>query len=158
MKPKQHFDVAMARADHLLRLYELLHDTRVYKVRSDWAARFKTLMHWPQGEQIVRVDGKDAQSLLILRAATGLSRNQFTHDYLAELLRATVVATVSALDRYMHDIVVMHSWSLLTRSERGIPRELKKLEIPILAARHAVDKLRRDGKARPGVLLKEALR
>jgi hypothetical protein len=115
-------------------------------------------MHWPQGEQIVRVDGKDAQSLLILREGAGLSRTQFTHDYLAELLRAAVVATVSALDRYMHDVVITHSWSLLTRAEPNIPKELKKLEIPILAARHAVDRLRKDKKARPGVLLKESLR
>jgi hypothetical protein len=158
MTPKDHFDVAMERADHLLRLYDLLHDTRTYKVRADWAAKFLALMHWPKTEKIVRVDGKDRNSLLILREAAGIDRDKFTHDYLAELLRATIVATVSALDRYMHDIVIFHSWALLNRADEKIPKELKKLQIPVLSARHAVDKVRSDAKARPGVLVKEALR
>jgi hypothetical protein len=158
MTPKDHFDVAMERAEHLLRLYDLLHDTRAYKVRADWAAKFLVLMHWPKTEKIVRVDGKDRNSLLILREDAGIDRDKFTHDYLAELLRATIVATVSALDRYMHDIVVFHSWSLLTRPDKRIPKELKKLQIPVLSARHAVDKVRSDATARPGVLVKEALR
>ena len=158
MTPKNHFDIAMQRADHLLRLYELLHDTRSYKVRKDWATKFRDLMHWPKNETIVRVDGKDRNSFLILREAAEIDRDKFTHDYLAELLRATVVATVSALDRYMHDIVVFHSWTLLTRAESKIPKELRKLHVPVLAARHAIDKIRSDATARPGVLVKEALR
>jgi hypothetical protein len=158
MTPKDHFDVAMERAFHLLQLYDLLHDTRTYKVRADWAAKFLPLMRWPKTEKIVRVDGKDRNSLLVLREAAGIDRDKFTHDYLAELLRATVVATVSALDRYMHDIVVLHSWSLLNRADDKIPKELKRLQIPVLSARQAVDKVRADKTARPGVLLKEALR
>jgi hypothetical protein len=158
MTPKDHFDVAMERADHLLRLYDLLHDTRSRKVRADWAAKLISLMHWPKTEKIVRVDGKGKNSVLILREAAGIDRDKFTHEYLSELLRASVVATVSALDRYMHDIVVLHSWALLNRSEDKIPKELKRLYIPVLSARHALDKIRIDRKARPGVLVKEALR
>lgn len=158
MTPKDHFDVAMERADHLLRLYDLLHDTRSRRVRADWASKLIELMHWPKTEKIVRVDGKDRNSILILREAAGVDRDKFTHEYLSELLRATVVATVSALDRYMHDIVVHHSWALLNRSDEKIPKELKKLHIPVLSARHAVDRIRSDAKARPGVLVKEALR
>jgi RiboL-PSP-HEPN len=158
MTPKNHFDAAMERADHLLRLYALLHDTRVRKIRADWAAKLTALMHWPRGEKIARVDGKDRNSILLLREAAGVDRDKFTHEYLSELLRATVVATVSALDRYMHDIVVHHSWSLLSKTEGKIPKELKKLRIPVLSARYAVDKIRSAAKARPGVLVKEAIR
>lgn len=142
----------------MLRLYDLLHDTRARKVRADWAAKLLSLMHWPKAEKITRVDGKNRNSILILREAVGIDRDKFTHEYLAELLRATVVATVSGLDRYMHDIVIFHSWALLNRAEGKIPKELKKLQIPVLSARHAVDKIRSDAKARPGVLVKEALR
>jgi len=156
--PKATFDAALERADHLLRLYDLLHDTRARGVRADWASKLCSLMHWPKSEKIVRVDGQGQRSILILREAVGIDRDKFTHEYLAELLRATVVATVSALDRYMHDIVVLHSWTLLKRAESKIPKELKKLQIPMLSARYAVDKLRRDSSARPGVLIKEALR
>lgn len=148
----------MERADHLLTLYDLLHDTRARKVRADWASKFLALMHWPKAEKIVRVDGKDKGSILIMRESMGIDRDKFTHDYLAELLRAAVVATVSALDRYMHDIVIYHSWALLNRAEAKIPKELKKLQIPVLSARHAVDRIRNDENARPGVLVKEALR
>lgn len=158
MTPKDHFDVALERADHLLRLYDLLHDTRARKVRADWASKFLAIMHWPKAEKIVRVDGKDRDSILILRDSLGIDRDRFTHEYLAELLRATVVAMISALDRYMHDIVIYHSWTLLNRADAKIPKELKRLQVPVLSARHAVDKIRNDANARPGVLVKEALR
>jgi hypothetical protein len=158
MKPKDNFDAAMERADHLLRLYDLLHDTRVRRVRADWALKLIELMHWSKAEKIVRVDGKDRNSILVLRKAAGVDRDKFTHEYLSELLRAAIVATVSALDRYMHDIVVHHSWGLLNQRDVSIPKELKKLQISVLATCHAIDKIRSDPKARPGVLVKEALR
>ena len=85
MKPKDTFDSAMKRVDHLLRLYDLLHNTRTYKARSDWCAKFNDLMHWSKKETIVRVDGKDGHSILILRQVLGIDHTQFTHDYLSEL-------------------------------------------------------------------------
>ncbi len=157
MKPKDGFDAAMARVDHLLNLYDILHNTRTRQIRSDWATKFLDLMHWPKGEAIVRVDGKDKNSLLILRPQLKLDHTRFSHDYLSELLRSAVVATVSALDRYVHDLVLHHSWSLLSRPEKAIPSELKKLSLPILATKNALEKLRGDPKARPGHLVKTAL-
>lgn len=121
MKPKNGFDAAMARVDHLLNLYDILHNTRTRQIRSDWATKFLDLMHWPKGEAIVRVNGKDKNSLLILRPPLQLDHTRFSHDYLSELLRSAVVATVSALDRYVHDLVLHHSWALLSRSEKAIP-------------------------------------
>lgn len=158
MAPFDTFLVAMHRADHLLVIYDLLHDQRQRGVRQDWADKFRGLMRWPKNEAFERVDGKAGNSILILRKATGLDRDKFQHEYLEELLRATVVATVSALDRYMHDIVVHHSWALLGQAEAKVPKELKNLQIPVLAAKHAVDRLRKDDTARPGGLIKEAIR
>lgn len=157
MKPKDGFESAMKRVDHLLRLYDVLRNTRSRAIRSDWAASFLDLMHWPGSEAIVRVDGKNKQSLLILRPSLGLDHTSFTHDYLSELLRSAVVATASALDRYMHDLVLQHSLALLRRPEGSIPPELKKLSLPVLATKRALEKLRDDVKARPGHLVKAAL-
>ena len=157
MTPMDGFEAAMNRADHLLRLYDVLCDTRSRAIRRDWAASFLDLMRWPTGEKIVRVDGKDKQSLLILRPSLGLDNTSFTHDYLSELLRSAVVATVSALDRYVHDLVLQHAWALLQRRETSIPTELKKLSLSVLATKRALDKLRNDPSARPGNLVKAAL-
>jgi hypothetical protein len=157
MKPKDGFDAAMERVNHLLRLYDVLHNIRSRKIRKDWAANFLNLMRWPKDEAIVRIDGKERQSLLILRPSLGLDHTRFTHDYLSELLRSAVVATASALDRYIHDLVLHHSWALLQQHEDSIPPELKKLTLPVLATKYALEKLRADPQARPGHLVKAAL-
>src|SRR5206468_12723895 len=113
--------------------------------------------HWPESESIVRIDGKDHNSILILREALDIDRSRFAHDYLSELLRASIVATVSALDRYMHDLIVERSWKLLNQSEKKIPKELKKITIPVLKSKRALDHLRKNPKARPGNLIKLAI-
>jgi hypothetical protein len=157
MKPLDSFNAAIDRARHLLNLYDLLHDSRQRGVRSDWADSFKALMHWPASESIVRVDGKDRDSLLVLREAVGIDRDQFSHDYVSELLRASVVAAISALDRYMHDLVLLHSWRLLSKPEDQIPNELKKIAIPVTATKRALRRLRENSTARPGHIVKEAI-
>lgn len=149
------FNSAMERANHLLKLYAVLHDTRKRDVRNDWAEKFKALMNWPASEKIVRVDGEN--SLLILRESASIDRTHFTHDYLSELLRATIVAAVSAVDRYMHDIIVEKSWTLLCRPEGDVPKELRKLAVPILSAKKALEQLRSDNESRPGHILKQAI-
>jgi hypothetical protein len=157
VKPIDAFGPAIARAKHTLRLYDLLHDTRSRKVRSPWASKFKTLMHWPQGEAIVRVDGENQLSMLILRQKVGIARTAFTHEYLSELLRSAVVAAVSALDRYMHDIVVHHCIDMLSKKEDDIPKEWRKVHIPILSAKAAIDRQRKSTTARGGFPLKQAI-
>ena len=151
------FETAIERASHLVQLYDLLHDSRQRAVRADWADSFNRLMHWPVGEQIVRIDGTDRDSLLVLRESVGIDREHFTHDYVSELLRASVVASISALDRYMHDIVLHHSWALLQRADADIPKELKKIAIPITTAKSIINKLKDDPKSRPGHIAKKAI-
>ena len=157
MMPIDSFNAAFVRASHLIQLYDLLHDSRSRGVRSDWATAFKNFMRWPNGERIVRIDGKDRNSLLILRESVGIDREHFTHDYVSELLRSSVVAAVSALDRYVHDLVVHHSWKLLSRSEAQIPTELKKIAISVTSVKAALTRLRSDRNARPGGLVKQAI-
>ena len=157
MKPLDSFAAAIDRASHLLTLYDLLHDSRQRGVRSDWATSFKSMMHWPAAETIVRVDGKDHNSVLILRETIGIDRNHFSHDYVSELLRASVVAAISALDRYMHDLVLHHSWRLLSKPDKDIPGELKKVAISVTATKKALERLRQDPKARPGSIVKKAI-
>lgn len=158
MSPEAAFDAAMTRAEHLLRLYELTCDTRTRSVRDPWAEKFKRLMRWPIGERIVRIDGKRGESLLILREKAGIDRKHFAHDYLSELLRASVVASVSALDRLAHDLVVKHSWKLLSRREADVPKKLADLRLTAADTKRAVEHRRHDSKARPGNVVKKAIR
>jgi hypothetical protein len=157
MKPIDLFNASIERPKHILRLYDLLHDSRSRSVRRDWAKSFKEMMRWPKGEDIVRVDGKDKQSLLIMRQAVGIDRVHFSHDYLSELLRSVVVAAISSLDRYLHDLVVHHSWKLLSKADEDVPTELKKLSIPVSVAKRAIQQLKKDAKARPGHIVKKAI-
>ncbi len=157
MKPIDLFNASIERPKHLLRLYDLLHDSRSRGVRSDWATSFKSLMHWPNREAIVRVDGKDQQSVLVMRQAVGIDREHFSHDYLSELLRSVVVAAISSLDRYLHDLVVHHSWTLLSKADDDVPTELKKLSLPVSVTKKAIQQLRKDPKARPGHIVKKAI-
>lgn len=126
VSPKGGFDVGIERAEHLLVLYTLLKNTRIRAVRKDWATKFKGLMKWPASETVLRVDGANKNSILIVRESVGLSTRHFSHDYCAELLRAAVVGAVSALDRYCHDLIVRRSWKLLSQKEADIPAELKR--------------------------------
>lgn len=112
-------------------------------------------MNWPQGEQFVRIDGKDKNSMLILRAAVGIDREHFAEEYTGEILRAAIVASISALDKYMHDIVVEKCWKLLDGPEKDIPKELAALKVPVLATKKALDKLRSNSAARPGSQIKK---
>lgn len=155
---KDTFDFAMARAKHQLALYDILHDSRQRGIRSDWKRNFTNTMHWPNSENIVRIDGKDKKSVLVLREELGLSRSEFTHDYVSELLRAVITSSISALDRYIHDQVVTHSLNLLRRAEADVPKELKKLRIPLLTVKKSLEKLRSNGTSRPGSILKADLR
>ena len=155
MKAKTAFDAAITRGEHLLTLYDLLGDQRKRSVREDWASKFRKFMKWKQNEKIIRVDGDGC--IVILRESANISREHFKHDYLSELLRFSLVAAVSAMDRYFHDAVVERSWSLLGRKEENIPKELLKLEIPVLEAKRALSRLKGDNRSRPGNLVKKAI-
>jgi hypothetical protein len=155
--PKSVFNFSLDRAKHLLVLYDILHNSRQRDGRKDWLSSFKKFMHWPLNETITRVDGKDKKSLLILRGSLGLSSANFAHTYVSELLRASIVSSVSAMDRYFHDLILYQSWALLSKPEREIPSQMKSLPIPAYAVKKSLEKLRSNPKARPGNQLKQEI-
>lgn len=155
-KEKKTFDLAIARAEHFVFLYDITKNKRKRKVRSDWSQKFIRLMSWRLSDPIMRIDGD--KSMLILRSpAEDLSYEKFEHDYASELLRSALVASVSALDRYMHDIVVNRALKLLNRSKKDVPRKLKNLDLPVSVTFDAMKKLRSDHNSRPGIQVKKAI-
>ncbi|MGI9483458.1 MAG: HEPN domain-containing protein [Hyphomicrobiales bacterium] len=155
-KEKQTFDLAIARAEHFLILYDITKNRRKRSVRSDWSQNFKSCMNWKQSDTIMRIDGKD--SVLILRTPPeGLTSENFEHDFASELLRSALVASVSALDRYMHDIVVNRALQLLNGPKKDVPKKLKNLDLPISVTFDAMKKLRSDRNSRPGNQVKKAI-
>ncbi len=157
MNPKAGFDAALGRANHLLELYDLIRDTSQRRIRNDWKQKVQRALGWPLKEELVRIYGKEKRSLLLIREGTPTLRDKFAHEYISELLRAAIVAAVSALDRYLHDLVVKHCWKLLGRKDDEIPRELRELSVPAIAAKRAVVKLKRDPSAQPGRVIKQEI-
>ena len=161
MKPKEAFDATMKRVDCMLNLYEALYNTRRRNMRKDWGENFKKFMRWPAKEKIYRIDGKDA--LLILRERSALRKDQFRHEELAELLRAALVRSVSALDRYCHDVLISRVIAQTDLASVNWPSELKKVAVPLAKAKEALNHAKkRYGKGgrkrtRPMNIIKQAL-
>lgn len=155
--PKAVFDFSLERAKHLLALYDILHNSRQREGRKDWLDKLKKFMRWPNGETITRIVGKDNKSFLILRESIGLSSEKFAHYYVSELLRSSIVNSISAMDRYFHDLILSKSWSLLSKAESDIPKGIKSLPIPAYAVKKALEALRTDPNARPGNYLKKEI-
>lgn len=153
--PIDTFDFAQTRAEHFLVLYRILHDQRRRKVRSDWANTFRELMRWPKAEDFKRIDGEN--SILILRQELGISRKDFKHEYVSELLRGSLAFSISAMDLFFHDSVVYWSWEMLRNAEDDIPKELKKISLPIVVTKRVVEQLRKNPTARPSEKIKKEL-
>lgn len=148
----------MLRAEHLLKLYDLVCDSAERDANVKWAAGFKASINWPATEDISRVYGKDRKSILIFQRAIGVDRSHFSHSYASELLRAALVASVSALDRCMHDLIIKYSWQAKDWfKDEGLPRELRELSIPVHQVYAVVEKAR-TARSKPGALVKRALR
>jgi len=135
MKPIDVFNHGRKRAEHLLKLAELLTNTRKRKMRSDWSKDFKKFMHWNQNEQIDRIDGTGA--ILILKESSQLSAKTFGDEYTSELLRAAHVTIVAALDRYCHELIASRFIKAL-KSTKTLTAELRKIELPIEDVHKAV--------------------
>jgi len=151
------FDFAFKRAIHFLKLYDILHNNRQRSGRADWLNKFKKLIGWSLSERVTRIDGKDKQSVLLLRESVGVNREHFAQEYTSEILRSSIVAGISSLDKYMHDIVVEKCWKLLNGPEKNIPKSLAALKVPVLATKKALDSMRGDGNSRPGSQIKLAI-
>lgn len=150
MKPIDAFMDGKRRAEELVDLFEDLHNRRQRAIRSDWKKDFCKLMHWAQKTPLTRIDGKNC--IVIVKTGPAQSGHHFSKPGLEELLRAANVMIVSALDRYVHEVVVQN---VIRRLNQGgtIPGAMKKLRVPLLVVKEAVDhaKTRRGkgGKIKP---------
>jgi len=152
VKPIAVFKSGRDRAEHLLKLAELLTNTRQRRMRQDWAKKFKKLMRWRQTEQIDRVDGKGA--VLVLRESANVTSKNFNEEYTSELLRAAHVTIVASLDRYCHELIVSRVVAALGNSKHT--QELRKLAIPAIEVHRAVKHGRKKG-ARPMNIVRQAI-
>lgn len=151
------FNLAIERSRHFLLLYKILKNNRTRSVRAEWTTKFNKLMRWPAREKIVRIDAHDGDSMLILREAVGISSEYFEHDLISELLRASVMSSVSALDRYMHDLIMKKIWGIMDKAESSIPPKLRKISIPAYEVKKAMKKIRKNKDSRPGGKIKIAI-
>jgi hypothetical protein len=147
------FNHGKGRSEHLLKLAELLTNTRQRRIRTDWAKDFKGFMHWKQREQIDRVDGTGA--ILILRETSKISAKNFGEDYTSELLRAAHVTVVAALDRYCHQLIANKCIKCLS-SKSSKSAELRKIAIPIEDVHKAVKHAKKP-KTRPMNIVKASV-
>lgn len=150
--PIQSFEYAQQKAEHFLKMYDILHDTRRRRIRRDWGDSFRSFMRWPATENFVRVDGKG--SFLILKQELGISRDEFQHEYVSEMLRASIAFSVSAMDNFFHDSIVSWSWKILSYAEDDVPSELKKISLPILVTKRVIEQLKREPDSRPSFKIK----
>ncbi|MFP4473581.1 MAG: HEPN domain-containing protein [Candidatus Omnitrophota bacterium] len=147
------FSLTIERAQHLLKLYELLLDKRKRAGRDDWLHKFKNLMHWPKKENVVRIDSR--AGVLVFREKAELDRDQFSHDYLSELLRYSLVAAVSSLDKYIHDLILENFWKKL--NSKDCPSKLKEMKLPLQSTKSAIERIRKQQSSRPSNILKQKL-
>lgn len=116
-------------------------------MRADWKASFCSLMHWPKGAHIDRVDSKHA--LVVLRDGSTLTRDDFSSEALDDLLRAALAMGISALDRYLHERVVKRI--IVALRGRHLRPAQESLTIPATLALKMTEALRRASKAKKAV-------
>jgi len=158
LTPIDTFENGINRALYLLDLYDLLHNQRQRRIRSDWADSFRDVMHWNQSDCLERVDGNNC--ILVLRNPTQWTMKHFEHEHLAELLRAAYAFAVSAMDRYFHDLILENLLLLLRRRTQDVPNALANFKVPLAdveaAVEHALRSRGAKGTAtRPRITLKK---
>lgn len=130
MNPIDAYNDTAARARVFLLYHDGLMNTRSRSIRKDWKSSFLTLMHWPAGHAIERVDGKDA--VVILKDGASLTQDHFSPVHLDDMLRASLTFGVSALDRYVHERVIK---GIVTALKSGpLTKQQEEFSIPVTTA------------------------
>jgi hypothetical protein len=140
MKPIEAFEECIKRALNLAALYDACYNRRRRGIRQDWARNFKRLMHWPQKETIERADGR--KIVVVIRKDAPISVRLLDEKKMDELLRASLVCAVSALDNYIHDIIVERVVRTIKKSEKSIHANLRNFSIPLIEVKKAVERAR----------------
>lgn len=158
MKPITTFENAVGRAIHLIDLYDLLHNQRKRTIRDSWATEFKKCVGWKKSDKICRVDGQG--SVIIIRDGGKWNFEHFEHEWLGEMLRSALASGVSALDRYIHELILEKFGSCISKAHNKIPNLLAKYQLSLIDAedsiRHALKSRSGDKRnTRPRTILKE---
>lgn len=165
VSPFESFEYSWNRADYLLRLYSLLFSTSKNKLAKNWETRFKRskVVYWNDGDELIKIKGAPADdALFVIRNPSSLNwtKEHFKEKWLSELLCASLVFSVSAMDRYFHDLIVKNILTVLKRNE--IPRALGKFKIPLTTAediaQKAFDAKKENKKAQLRTILKDKFR
>jgi len=150
------FNHGINRSFHLVKVYDLISNTRQKRAWASWKEDFKKIMppNWKKSDEIFRIDGKDNNSVLVVKTESGLTRENFNHEYASELLRAAIVLAVSSIDTYFHNIIVDNALKILAQPEEKIPKTFMKISIPIVEVDKALKKQRKNSVSRPGHKIK----
>ena len=153
------FENTIERALHLVRLYDLLHNKGKRGARKGWKKDVSKLLGWREHEKLKRIDSPNA--ILLIKDGTEWNFSHFESEYLDEILRSALVTAVSAVDRYLHDIVVMKSLDLLKQSD--CPKRLSAMQIALCDVERIIQKSlasRKNDqkKTRPRTILKDTIR
>jgi len=138
MLPYAAFKDTLERARFLLRLHDGLINQRQRRIRADWKGKFTSLMHWPVGVALERVDTTDA--IIVLRDGASLTPDDFAKAALDELLRAALALGVSALDRYVHERVTKKI--VLALRAGDLNRQQRDFVLPASTALAIADRVR----------------
>ena len=158
LKPMAAFDHTVVRARHLVDLYDLLHNRRQRRVGGSRELKIKKLLGWKASDNICQIDGKGA--VLLIRDGSKWDLKHFEHEWLGELLRSAIVSAVSALDRYLHDLIASKLLSLLKGKTPGsLARfQIKLADVESMLAK-ALESRGKDAPAtRPRTILKDCFR
>ncbi len=158
---KNIFDMAISRAEHFCYLYGLVHQVGSVRTDAKVIKESKSYLKFKKTDELLSIKGKGAngeESLLFIKNPSTKSNSQdFEHEYASELLRASIVSAVAALDKYMHEITTNKCFKLLRGSKKEIPKPLLELEIPAHEAFGAAEALKKNKTARPGNTLKKLI-
>lgn len=127
MKPIDTYNDTAERARVFLAYHDGLMNTRSRRERSEWREKFLSVMRWPKGSDITRIDSKDA--VVVLKADATLTSDHFSQAWLDDQLRASLVFGVSALDRYVHERVVKGLIPALKK--RPLNKQQEELALPV---------------------------
>lgn len=161
MKPLATFDNAIKRAQYFCKLYDLLHNKRSNKVKRSWVVKCNNFFYWNETDPLTRIDGKNA--VLLIHGNSNFDMQHFKHEYLGELSRAALSSGVSALDRYIHDIVENYAISMLSGPLTDVPKSLGDFSMPLKVTEECLKKAlesRNDkkSKTRPRTILRQKFR
>lgn len=87
--------------------------------------------------------------LLLLDGSQNVSRKDIKNEFLPELLRSAVVAIVSALDKYLHDVVVEKCIILLRKDHDLIPEPLLQIKLNVSVLKKIDQKIEEKRKRKP---------